>query len=267
MAPRTARRAAPWLLRLLTAIAAVAAVAALALAAGDEGRAPAMRAAARAPAGADADCEATAVAPLVVPTTVPADWILTADRLALEYAAAMGWSDRCPVFSWSVLANADQVMGMNVDGFAEPESCRFSIAVAATVAPGRFCDVFVHERLHLVRQDRWHDPMPGSPLTPIVTGYAPCHPERTPPRAWLTRSAVRALIGRRLGPGWRIKVLEYRAGGDDMDATVRARRVLRRVPGGRVRVRERLYYVRERLSGAVTVHLDDSCVRTLRVLR
>src|SRR4051812_40694184 len=139
----------------------------------------------------------------------------------------MGWPDHCASFTWDVLANADELLGQDVNGFSVLENCHFSIAVEATIDRGRFCDVFVHERLHLVRQDGWHDPMPNSPLYYENDGYAPCHPVPTPAAAdvdWLTRRQVHSLLERKLGHRWRVKVLVYSVSEFDMDAIVRARR-------------------------------------------
>jgi hypothetical protein len=207
-----------------------------------------------------------ATAATVLPTTVPADWVLTADRLALEYAASMRWPDRCSAFSWDVLDDADAQMGMDVEAFATVSRCHFSLDVAVTADPVRFCGTFVHERLHLVRQDGWHDPAPGSPLYPYNVGYVPCQAAYSRPAApdWLTRSEVRALLERRLGDRWRVKVLEHDVKGDELEAIVRARRAIRRLNGGRVLVRERLDSVRQQQSGDVAVEFIDGCVRTLR---
>ena len=102
-----------------------------------------------------------------------------------------------------MLANADAVYGRDVEGFADLDGCHFSIDISATGDQAGFCDVFVHERLHLVRHDDWHDPAPNSPLYAATTGYPPCHTQpaarttATTPH-WLTRHQVQSLMARRL---------------------------------------------------------------------
>jgi hypothetical protein len=123
---------------------------------------------------------AQAAEPIVADIAIDPAWPAVADQLARDFAAAAGYGDACagqPITTL-VLVNADELAGRDVDGFAYFWDCAFSIDIAATVSPARYCNVYVHERLHLARGDGWHEPYDHAhPLfSDGTTGgwYQPC---------------------------------------------------------------------------------------------
>jgi hypothetical protein len=158
-----------------------------------------------APAAARADL----LRPAEPPSAAAPDpaWVGVAERLALAYAARHGWSDACagrPV-RIDVYPDLDGVQGRPLVAYADlAGACSMAVEEAQLAAPDVFCDTYVHERLHLVRGDGWHDPEPGHPLYADVLPYAPCH------RAWrprLSRTEALAGVRARLGAGWRLRVV------------------------------------------------------------
>lgn len=113
----------------------------------------------------------------VVDVPVPAEWRAAGERLAADYAAAVGYGDACAGHNiTSVIARDLKVYGRNVLGVAEaggsaPYPCAMAIAASELVDRCAYLRVYVHERLHLARNDGWHAKAddPSNPLGPFWT--------------------------------------------------------------------------------------------------
>jgi hypothetical protein len=184
-----------------------------------------------APASARADVLRPAEAPSGA-TPAPA-WVQVAEALALDYAARQGWGDACagqPI-RIDVYRDLDAVQGRPVVAYADlGGECSMAIEAETLATPEAFCDTYVHERLHLVRDDGWHDPVEGHPLYADVVPYAACG------EAWRPRLSRAEAVGRvrsKLGRGWRIAVVGRPAGDGAsaayMVAATRRRGVRRRL--------------------------------------
>jgi hypothetical protein len=134
-------------------------------------------------------------------------WVRVAEAVALDYAAHQGWSDACagrPI-RIDVYRDLDAIQGRPVVAYADlGGECSMAIEAETLETPEAFCDTYVHERLHLVRDDGWHDPVAGHPLYTDVLPYAPCA-EAWRPR--LSRAEALARVRGRLGRSWRIAVV------------------------------------------------------------
>jgi hypothetical protein len=158
-----------------------------------------------APAAALADLVRPAGAPS--PASPDPAWVQVAERVALDYAAQAGWSDACAgrAVRIDVYPDLDTVHGRPIVAYADlGGACSMAVEAAQLDAPEVFCDTYVHERLHLVRGDGWHDPDPAQPLYTDVLPVAAC---RAAWRAELSRAEAVASVRARLGSGWRINVI------------------------------------------------------------
>jgi hypothetical protein len=174
-----------------------------------------------APAAARADL----LRPDGPPSTAAPDpaWVRVGDAIALDYAAQNGWADACAgrEIRIDVYPDLDAVQGRPVVAYADlGGSCSMAVEEAQLQSPDAFCDTYVHERLHLVRGDAWHDPVPGHPLYTDVLPYAPCHDAWRPQ---LSRGEAVARVRARVGAGWRLAVVG-RPDGDEAAYLVRATR-------------------------------------------
>ena len=154
-----------------------------------------------APAAARADL----LRPDGPPSTASPDpaWVRVGDAIALDYAAQNGWADACAgrEIRIDVYPDLDAAQGRPVVAYADlGGSCSMAVEEAQLQSPDAFCDTYVHERLHLVRGDAWHDPVPGHPLYTDVLPYAPCHDAWRPQ---LSRGEAVARVRARVGAGWR----------------------------------------------------------------
>jgi hypothetical protein len=152
---------------------------------------------------------AAVLRPAEAPSSVAPDpaWVQVAEAIALDYAAHNGWVDACagrPV-RIDVYPDLDAVQGRPVVAYADlGGECSMAIEAAQLEGPEVFCDTYVHERLHLVRNDAWHDPQQGHPLYTDVLPYAPCT------EAWrpqLSRAEAVARVRSRVGRGWHVAVI------------------------------------------------------------
>jgi hypothetical protein len=172
-------------------------------------------------------------------------WVAVAESLALEYAASQGWSDACAgrAIRIDVFPDLDAVQGRPVVAYANlGGACSMAVEAAQLAEPEVFCDTYVHERLHLVRGDGWHDPSSAAPLFRDVLPYAPCD-DAWRPR--LSRAEAVARVRARLGAGWRVAVI----GGPSGDgAAFRVRGTRRR--GARRRLQRVQFEVWRERSGA-----------------
>jgi hypothetical protein len=150
-------------------------------------------------------------------------WVQVADAIALHYAAENGWADACAgrAIRIDVYPDLDGVQGRPVVAYADlGGACSMAVEDAQLASPDVFCDTYVHERLHLVRGDAWHDLVAGHPLYTDVLPYAPCHDAWRPQ---LSRGEAVARVRTRVGRGWRLAIVG-RPGGDDAAFIVRATR-------------------------------------------
>ena len=174
-----------------------------------------------APAAARADVLWPAGAPSTA-TPDPA-WVQVADAIALRYAAQNGWADACAGrdIHIDVYPDLDGVQGRPVVAYADlGGACSMVVEEAQLDSPDGFCDTYVHERLHLVRGDAWHDPVAGHPLYTDVLPYAPCHDAWRPQ---LSPGEAVARVRTRVGRGWRVAVVG-RPDGDEAAFIVQATR-------------------------------------------
>jgi hypothetical protein len=191
--------------------------------------------------------------PAEPPADVAADptWVRVAESLAQRYVAAQGWGDACagrPV-RIDVYADLDGVQGRPVVAYADlGGACSMAVEAAQLEEPDAFCDTYVHERLHLARDDGWHDTEPGHPLYTDVLPYAPCHDAWRP---HLSRAEALARVRGRVGRGWRVAVVG-RPYGDGADAAFVVRATRRRAHSRRL---QRLEFEvwRERAGAPVAV--------------
>lgn len=185
--------------RLLSALTLALALAALVLVliaptadAHQASPAPATDAAA-ASLAAPADVEPVTVAPTAAAVAIVAQ----AERLALEYAGAHDWLNRCAGgHGWEMHANLDEQAGYDVAGLAWPELCLYALdADLMTERASELCRAAVHEFTHLIRRDPglgWHPDEAGHPLDVQARPFAPCvalYPPAAPSQASATPPA------------------------------------------------------------------------------
>jgi hypothetical protein len=187
------------------------------------------------------------------PSDIAADpaWVQVAESLAQRYVGAQKWGDACagrPI-RIDFYRDLDRVQRQPVVAYADlGGSCSMAVEAAQLEEPASFCDTYVHERLHLARDDGWHDPEPGDPLYTDVLPYAPCH-DAWRPR--LSRAEAVARVRVRVGRGWRLAVVG-RPYGDGADAAYVVRATRRRAHSRRLR-RVEFEVWRERVGAPVAV--------------
>lgn len=90
-----------------------------------------------------------------------------AERLAQEFRISQGWGDACAAGVEVVfISNVDQVAGAWVGAFVYTpgSSCRMYLRPEYAGSNAAFCQIYVHERLHLARNDGWHSLDVSNPL-------------------------------------------------------------------------------------------------------
>lgn len=173
----------------------------------------------------------------VVDVPIPVEWKAEGERLAAEFAASHGYGDACAGRNITALvaSNLPELAGPRVIGLAwvggPRPSCRLAIAPSETVDRCAYVRVYVHERLHLARNDGWHadgddqNPVGGtwtppscvylpgaaspSPVTPAPTaptGTAASIPPAIPVYGHLTRAQAKVAVRKRLSRRWKVTV-------------------------------------------------------------
>lgn len=204
---------------------------------------------------------------------VPAEWTAEGEQLGRDLAAAYGYGDACAgmdviaVVASNVPMFTGNAAAIGTAFVVQPgETLRCSLAVAPSVTVDRcaYLGVYVHERLHLARNDGWHagesethplgrgwyapgcEPAPAVQPAEAAVVPAPVADERVTRAA--AKRAVRALIGRR----WKLAVCgSISQDGSATQVTVCARKKIRK-RSGRARTVRRDYEV-TRPAGALTV--------------